>query len=150
MSNVPATSPPAKTKTAGCSITTAILTRKQHRKIKGPAQEPISSCLTKPIPRRWDTMARVQVHVSLIGRKELSGEIYRQLRRAIVDGRLRPGESLPPSRELARGLSVSRTTVTVAYDRLAGEGFVTARVRSEEHTSELQSPMYLVCRLLLE
>src|SRR5437762_10895993 len=25
-----------------------------------------------------------------------------------------------------------------------------ARVRSEEHTSELQSPMYLVCRLLLE
>src|SRR5437762_6807165 len=24
------------------------------------------------------------------------------------------------------------------------------RVRSEEHTSELQSPMYLVCRLLLE
>src|SRR3970040_2417237 len=25
-----------------------------------------------------------------------------------------------------------------------------ARPRSEEHTSELQSPMYLVCRLLLE
>src|SRR5437879_7385114 len=24
------------------------------------------------------------------------------------------------------------------------------RMRSEEHTSELQSPMYLVCRLLLE
>src|SRR5437763_9909415 len=26
----------------------------------------------------------------------------------------------------------------------------TKTVRSEEHTSELQSPMYLVCRLLLE
>src|SRR5437762_7016872 len=25
-----------------------------------------------------------------------------------------------------------------------------AKLRSEEHTSELQSPMYLVCRLLLE
>src|SRR5437763_9697687 len=25
-----------------------------------------------------------------------------------------------------------------------------AKMRSEEHTSELQSPMYLVCRLLLE
>ena len=25
-----------------------------------------------------------------------------------------------------------------------------ASVRSEEHTSELQSPLYLVCRLLLE
>src|SRR5258707_5258173 len=29
-------------------------------------------------------------------------------------------------------------------------GFVEARLRSEEHTSELQSRQYLVCRLLLE
>ena len=28
--------------------------------------------------------------------------------------------------------------------------FITARPRSEEHTSELQSPDHLVCRLLLE
>src|SRR5437879_7942935 len=28
--------------------------------------------------------------------------------------------------------------------------FVSKAIRSEEHTSELQSPMYLVCRLLLE
>jgi GntR family transcriptional regulator/MocR family aminotransferase len=67
-------------------------------------------------------------HVSLVGRQNLSGEIYRQLRGAIVDGRLRPGDRLPPTRELASGLSVSRTTVSVAYDRLAGEGFVTSRV----------------------
>jgi GntR family transcriptional regulator / MocR family aminotransferase len=70
----------------------------------------------------------MELHVSLVGRKNLSGEIYRQLRRVILDGRLRPGDLLPPSRELARGLGVSRTTVTVAYDRLGGEGFVTARV----------------------
>src|SRR5437879_7179215 len=31
-----------------------------------------------------------------------------------------------------------------------GEDLVNHCVRSEEHTSELQSPMYLVCRLLLE
>src|SRR5437879_11237674 len=29
-------------------------------------------------------------------------------------------------------------------------GGARGRLRSEEHTSELQSPMYLVCRLLLE
>src|SRR5437763_5396119 len=29
-------------------------------------------------------------------------------------------------------------------------GATAGRARSEEHTSELQSPMYLVCRLLLE
>src|SRR3712207_7134676 len=35
--------------------------------------------------------------------------------------------------------------------RLGGEGVVTLRAtRSEEHTSELQSRQYLVCRLLLE
>ena len=66
--------------------------------------------------------------VNLIGRKNLSGEIYRQLRNAIGDGRLRPGDCLPASRDLAHSLKVSRTTVTVAYDRLAGEGFVVSRI----------------------
>src|SRR5437762_8180368 len=32
----------------------------------------------------------------------------------------------------------------------AGEDRIHPCARSEEHTSELQSPMYLVCRLLLE
>src|SRR5437879_10625702 len=34
--------------------------------------------------------------------------------------------------------------------KLAGQTAVVTGERSEEHTSELQSPMYLVCRLLLE
>src|SRR3712207_7838396 len=34
--------------------------------------------------------------------------------------------------------------------RARDQFFRTARVRSEEHTSELQSRQYLVCRLLLE
>lgn len=67
-------------------------------------------------------------HINLIGLKNLGGEIYRQVRQAIADGRLRPGDCLPASRDLARSLKVSRTTVTVAYDRLAGEGFVSTRV----------------------
>jgi GntR family transcriptional regulator/MocR family aminotransferase len=69
----------------------------------------------------------VDVHVSLIGRTGLTAEIYQQLRAAILDGRLRPGDALPPSREMARRLNVSRTTVTVAYDRLTGEGFAQTR-----------------------
>jgi DNA-binding transcriptional regulator YhcF (GntR family) len=78
----------------------------------------------------------VEFHVSLVGRKDLSGEIYRQLRRVILEGRLRPGDALPPTRELARSLSVSRTTVTVAYDRLWGEGLVTSRVGAGTFVSE--------------
>jgi GntR family transcriptional regulator / MocR family aminotransferase len=77
-----------------------------------------------------------ELHVSLVGRKDLTGEIYRQLRRAILDGRLMPGHRLPPSRELAGRLSVSRNTVTVAYDRLVGEGFITAHVGTGTFVSD--------------
>jgi GntR family transcriptional regulator/MocR family aminotransferase len=69
----------------------------------------------------------VAIHVSLVGRKDLKGEVYRQLRAAIRSGQLHPGEHLTPSRELARALSVSRSTVVAAYDRLAAEGFVMSR-----------------------
>jgi GntR family transcriptional regulator/MocR family aminotransferase len=79
-------------------------------------------------------------HVSLVGRNDLSGEIYRQLRRAIVNGRLRRGELLPPTRELAQHLSVARTTVTVAYDRLAGDGVVTSRVGAGTFVNEHGAP----------
>jgi GntR family transcriptional regulator/MocR family aminotransferase len=67
-------------------------------------------------------------HVSLDGRSDLSGQIYRQLRAAILDGRLRVGDALPATRELARRLDVARNTVAVAYDRLTSEGFLTSRV----------------------
>ena len=78
----------------------------------------------------------MDLHVSLVGRRDLSGEIYRQLRRAMLDGRLRPGDALPPTRELARRLGVARTTVTVAYDRLAAEGFLTSRVGAGTFVAE--------------
>jgi GntR family transcriptional regulator/MocR family aminotransferase len=70
----------------------------------------------------------VDVHISLGGPGDIASRVYRQLVDAILDGRLRPGERLPPTRELARGLAVARNTVSVAYDRLAAEGFVVARV----------------------
>lgn len=81
-------------------------------------------------------MTATELHVSLVGRKNLTEEIYRQLRLAILDGQLMPGHRLPPTRELTYRLSVSRTTVTVAYDRLAGEGFLTTRVGSGTYVSE--------------
>ncbi|MEU0794328.1 PLP-dependent aminotransferase family protein [Amycolatopsis sp. NPDC005961] len=74
-------------------------------------------------------------HVSLAGRGDLSVRIYRQLRDAVLDGRLRAGERLPPTRELARRLAVSRNTVAVAYDRLAADGFLTGRVGAGTYVS---------------
>jgi GntR family transcriptional regulator/MocR family aminotransferase len=80
------------------------------------------------------------IHVSLVGRKDLKGEVYRQLRAAIRTGQLRPGEYLTPSRELAQALAVSRSTVVAAYDRLAAEGFVTSRPGAGVFVSEGPAP----------
>lgn len=90
--------------------------------------KPLIDRRTSPIGRRLGDAA--DVHISLVGRTDLSGEIYRQLRAAILERRLRADERLPPTRELARRLGVSRMTVSVAYDRLISEGLATARTGS--------------------
>ncbi|MER7008454.1 PLP-dependent aminotransferase family protein [Dactylosporangium sp. NPDC000555] len=56
------------------------------------------------------------------------GSLYRQLREAIVDGRLRSGDRLPPTRTLAEDVGVARATVTAAYERLVAEGLADGRV----------------------
>ena len=69
-------------------------------------------------------------HISLDGRGDLTARIYRALRDGIRDGHLRPGDRLPPTRELAKSLEISRTTVATAYERLTAEGFLTGRPRA--------------------
>lgn len=48
----------------------------------------------------------------------------------ILTGRFRPGEKLPSSRRLARHLGVSRITVTLAYNELLADDYITSRGRS--------------------
>ena len=48
-------------------------------------------------------------------------------RRAIADGRLGPGARLPSTRSLAEQMTVARNTVSLAYERLAAEGYVEGR-----------------------
>jgi GntR family transcriptional regulator / MocR family aminotransferase len=75
-------------------------------------------------------------HVSLVGRGNLAGEIYRQIKQAILDGRLKAGNRLPATRELARSLAVSRSTVTVAYERLLGEGLASSHAGAATFVSD--------------
>jgi GntR family transcriptional regulator/MocR family aminotransferase len=69
----------------------------------------------------------MDLHLGLVGRHDLAGQIYRQIRAAALDGVLRAGDPVPPTRELAATLGVSRNTVSAAYDRLTAEGFLQAR-----------------------
>jgi len=57
----------------------------------------------------------------------LARQIFLSLRECILTGQLPPGEALPSTRELARGLGVSRNTVCDAYDMLWTEGFIVSR-----------------------
>jgi GntR family transcriptional regulator/MocR family aminotransferase len=82
----------------------------------------------------------VDLHVAFQGRANLARQIYQQVQAAVLEGRLRPGDLLPPSRELAVRLDVSRTTVSAAYERLAVEGFVTTRTGAGTYVSSLSLP----------
>ena len=72
----------------------------------------------------------MDLQLSLDSRVDLAGQIYRQIRAVILGGGLTRGQMLPPSRDLAKLLGVSRNTVTAAYDQLTAQGFVTGRVGS--------------------
>ncbi len=57
-------------------------------------------------------------------------QIYAGVRRAILDGRLAPGQRAPSSRALAADLDVSRLPVLTAYDQLLHEGYLEGRAGS--------------------
>ena len=61
------------------------------------------------------------------------------LRQAIRSGRLRAGERLPSSRELAKQLSVSRGVVQECYEQLYAEGYVSARAGSATRVAEIDT-----------
>ena len=57
-------------------------------------------------------------------------QIHDGLRRAILDGRLRPGQRIPSTRALAADLGVSRLPVLSAYEQLLHEGYLVGRTGS--------------------
>jgi GntR family transcriptional regulator / MocR family aminotransferase len=64
------------------------------------------------------------------GAEPLRSQLENRLREAIRSGRLRPGERLPSSRELARELGTSRGLVQECYGQLQAEGYLSTRVGS--------------------
>ncbi len=62
------------------------------------------------------------------GAHPLHEQLTGQLRRLVLQGGLPPGSRLPPSREFAAALGVSRKLVVLAYEQLRAEGYLEARV----------------------
>jgi GntR family transcriptional regulator/MocR family aminotransferase len=55
------------------------------------------------------------------GSRLLLISLRNQLRKAILDGRLKPGVRLPSTRALAEGLCIGRNTAVAAYELLLSE-----------------------------
>lgn len=72
----------------------------------------------------------MRVDLVLDGHGPLYGQLARALAEAIARGRLRPGERLPSTRELALRLGLSRRTVNAAYERLRSSGRIRGCVGS--------------------
>src|SRR2546425_6771047 len=97
-------------------------------------------------------------------KKDFGGSTYRVLKRSAVITRMRTDEGLVSEvyngDNRAHGREIVRTIHEELAPRVRGRSiFESERIweemfalshRSEEHTSELQSLAYLVCRLLLE
>jgi GntR family transcriptional regulator/MocR family aminotransferase len=82
----------------------------------------------------------VDVHITFDGRVGRTRAIYQQLRDAVIDGRLRAGDALPPTRELAEQLGVARATIVGAYEQLAGEGFIAGHRGSGTYVTDVAIP----------
>jgi len=72
--------------------------------------------------------------------RDVDEPIHRQvregLRRAILEGRLRPGQRLPSTRSLALDLGISRLPVLSAYEQLLHEGYLVGRTGSGTFVSD--------------
>ena len=60
----------------------------------------------------------------------LHRRVYDCIRLAILDGAIASGSRLPATRDLAEALSLSRNTVSAAYDQLSAEGYIYSRIGS--------------------
>ena len=67
----------------------------------------------------------------------LRAQLEASLREAVRGGRLRAGERLPSSRELARELGVSRGMVQDCYGQLLAEGYLTSRTGSATRVADI-------------
>lgn len=72
-------------------------------------------------------MARTAVEFETITPPKISDAVISQLERLILEGVLKPGDRLPPERELAQKLNVSRPTLREAIVIMQSRGLLHAR-----------------------
>ena len=86
-----------------------------------------------------------------IKQKRISEEIVEQLKYLIFEGKLKPGERLPPERELAGSLNVSRVSLREALNVLQGMGLIEIQQGNRTYvrpitTRSIHDPLVAYCK----
>ncbi|OGP75559.1 MAG: hypothetical protein A2V86_07695 [Deltaproteobacteria bacterium RBG_16_49_23] len=72
---------------------------------------------------------------------KISEDIANQIKRLIIDGKLKPGDQLPPERELIKQLGVSRPSLREALNALAAMGFLDVRQAKRTFVKSVSSKL---------
>lgn len=72
-----------------------------------------------------------------ITRERLYEQVVQQLQELVISGRLQPGDKLPPERQLAEQLGVSRTVIREAIKTLEQRGLVKVLTGSGTYVSQM-------------
>jgi GntR family transcriptional repressor for pyruvate dehydrogenase complex len=72
---------------------------------------------------------------------KVSEEIVNQIKQLIIDGKLKPGDRLPPERELIKQLGVSRPSLREALNALVSMGFLEVRQAKRTFVKSIASKL---------
>jgi GntR family transcriptional regulator/MocR family aminotransferase len=89
-----------------------------------------------PEPVRTDPLFEIGLQLRRKGSREAALALYRQLKAAILDGRLRAGTRLPATRRSQAYFQVSRNTAVEVYERLLNEGYLLGRRGSGTYVAD--------------
>lgn len=67
----------------------------------------------------------------------ITTQLTQQLRKAILVGKIGAGQKMPPTRQLAKELGVSRNSIVQVYEQLLAEGYLNSTVGSGTYAADI-------------
>jgi GntR family transcriptional regulator / MocR family aminotransferase len=83
-----------------------------------------------------DLLFEIELDLAAKGSRDSSRTLYRQLKAAILDGRLTPGAKLPATRKSEAFFGVSRNTAVEVYEKLLNEGYIVTLLGSGTYVAD--------------
>ncbi len=87
--------------------------------------------------KRTTAFANLSISLDRKSPLALHRQLYDELRKAILSGRLKARTRLPSTRDFAAEMGVSRNTVLSAFNQLLAEGYVEGRIGSGTYVSRM-------------